>query len=118
MTKKELEERLIRYAVNIVKLTNYNSTNYSGIHLSKQIIRSSTSSPLNYGEAQSSESKRDFIHKLQLVLKELRETYVCLRIILKTDLNSNPEKVYESLNECNELISIFVKTVETLKKNK
>ena len=64
--KKELEERLIIYAVNIVKLTNYNSTNYAGIHLSKQIIRSSTSSPLNYGEAQAGESPRDFLHKTNL----------------------------------------------------
>ena len=116
MTKKELEERLIIYAVNIVKLTNYNSTNYAGIHLSKQIIRSSTSSPLNYGEAQSSESKRDFIHKMKIILKELRETHICLRITIKAKLFSEGLKLDVAVKEVNELISIFVSSIKTAQK--
>ena len=83
MNSKELESRLIDFAVEIIDLVKNNDDNYAGKHLSGQIIRSSTSAPLNYGEAQSAESRRDFIHKMQISLKELRETYVNLRIIEK-----------------------------------
>ena len=116
MDKKELENRLIDFSVLIIELTESNKKNYAGNHLTGQIIRSSTSAPLNYGEAQSAESKRDFIHKMQVVLKELRETYVNLRIISKAHLNSKVDKLNIALKENDELISIFVKSVETAKK--
>ena len=82
-------------------------------HLSGQIIRSGTSTALNYGEAQSAESKKDFIHKMQIVLKELRETYVCLRILQKAKLYTDEKLLHKAMNENNELISIFVKSVLT-----
>ena len=116
MNSKELENRLINFAVDIIDLVKNNEDNYAGKHLSGQIIRSSTSVPLNYGEAQSAESKRDFIHKMQISLKELRETYVNLRIIEKAKLNKSIEKLNELISESNELISIFIKSVETAKK--
>lgn len=116
MNSKELETRLINFAVEIIALVKSNEDNYAGKHLSGQIIRSSTSVPLNYGEAQSAESKRDFIHKMQISLKELRETYVNLRIIEKAKLNIKEDKLSVLIIENNELISIFVKSVETSKK--
>lgn len=62
------------------------------------------------------ESKKDFIHKIQIVIKELKETYVALKIIKKADLYSDLGLLEEALNETNQLISIFVKTVVTSKK--
>jgi len=115
MNSKDLENRLIEFAVNIINLVKSNEDSYAGKHLSGQIIRSSTSVPLNYGEAQSAESRKDFIHKMQISLKELRETYVNIRIIKKAKLNKNIDKLDILISENNELISIFVKSVETSK---
>ena len=115
MNSKDLENRLIEFAVNIINLVKSNEDSYAGKHLSGQIIRSSTSVPLNYGEAQSAESRKDFIHKMQISLKELRETYVNIRIIKKAKLNKNIDKLDKLISENNELISIFVKSVETSK---
>lgn len=75
MKKNELEDRLIDFASVVILFTEGMKNNYAGNHLSGQIIRSSTSPALNYGEAQSAESKKDFIHKMGICLKELRETY-------------------------------------------
>jgi four helix bundle protein len=113
MDSKELENRLIDFAVLIIDLAESNKKNYAGKHLSEQIIRSGTSSALNYGEAQSAESKRDFIHKMQVVLKELKETFVNLKIIYKVKLNPKIEKIQLAMKENNELISIFVKSIVT-----
>ena len=85
--------------------------------LSGQLVRSGTSVSLNYGEARGSESKKDFIHKMQVVLKELRESYICLKIIHKSRLFENENSILKALEENNELISIFVKSVETARKN-
>jgi len=117
MNKIELEERLVNFAVLIIEIANELSNTKAGNHLSGQIVRSGTSSALNYGEAQSGESRKDFIHKIKVVLKELRETYVCLKIIYKTNLYKSENKIQVALKENNELISIFVKSVETAQKN-
>jgi four helix bundle protein len=86
-------------------------------HLAGQLLRSGTSPALNYGEAQSGESRKDFILKIKIALKELRETNICLKIIYRTQLFKNENKIKIVLNENNELISIFVKSVETALKN-
>ena len=116
MKSKELEERLIDFAVKIIELADSNKKNYAGNHLSGQIIRSGTSAPLNYGEAQNAESKRDFLHKMQVVLKELSETQVCLKIIERAKLNSNLQLLKYALKENGELVAIFVTSVKTAKK--
>jgi four helix bundle protein len=113
MTKGELEERLIDFAVAIIKLAGSLPNTFAGKHLSGQIIRSGTSPALNYGEAQSAESRKDFIHKIKVILKELRETLIALKIIQRSKLNSDQEFLLELITENNELISIFVKSVET-----
>ena len=114
MTPDELEQRLIEFAVNIIEVSGNLKGSYAGVHLSKQIVRSGTSPALNYGEARGAESKRDFIHKIKIVLKELRETHVALRIIDKSGLvTKDKSKLDLSIRECNELISIFVATTKT-----
>lgn len=91
--------------------------NKAGTHLAGQLVRSGTSPALNYGEAQSGESRKDFIHKIKIVLKELRETFVCLKIIYRTNLHKSEDKILKALKENDELISIFVRSVETAQKN-
>ena len=117
MNKFNLEDRLVDFSVLIIEIVNQIPNTKAGNHLSGQIVRSGTSVSLNYGEAQSGESRRDFIHKIKVVLKELRETYVALKIIHKAKLFKNKTIIIEAKKESNELISIFVKSVETAQKN-
>ncbi len=112
----DLEERLVDFAVMVLDLSEKMPKTFAGNHLSKQIVRSGTAPALNYGEAQGAESRADFIHKMKIALKELRETYVCLKIIKKKKFLTIKD-VEATTNENNELISIFVKSINTAKKN-
>lgn len=119
MKKYDLEDRLIQFAVSVIMTCGKLDGNYASQHLSKQLIRSSTSAALNYGEAQSAESSRDFLHKMKICLKELRESLVNLKIQRGANLIKSLEKLDELLKENNELISIFVVSIRTSKnKNK
>ena len=113
----DLEDRLIDFAVQIIKVAEQLPKNYTGNHLGKQIIRSGTAPALNYGEAQGAESRKDFIHKMKISLKELRETFINLKIIKKSGLILDHKTFAEALKESNELISIFVKSVKTAEKS-
>lgn len=115
--KFNLEERLIDFAVLIIEISESLSNTRAGNHISGQIVRSGTALALNYGEAQSAESRNDFIHKLKVLLKELRETLVALKIIKKGSLTKKTDLLDKGTIECNELISIFVKSIETARKN-
>jgi len=117
MEKIDLENRLIDFSVLIIDIVNEIPKTFAGTNLAGQLVRSGTSPALNYGEAQGGESRKDFIHKLKIVVKELRETYICLKIIHKAKLYKNEEKILKATKECNELISIFVKSIETAKQN-
>ena len=117
MNKQELENRLIDFAAAIIIAAGKFKENYAGNHLGGQIIRSGTSPALNYGEAQSAESTKDFIHKMGICLKELRETFVCLRIVEKANLSSDLNNLSMAKTEVNELISIFVTSIKTAKTN-
>jgi len=117
MRKFDLEERLINFAVQVVEITESMPKSYAGNHLSNQLLRSGTSPALNYGEAQSGESRKDFIHKIKIVLKELRESHVCMKIIQRSKLFKSEDILTNTMTECNELISIFVKSIETAQKN-
>jgi four helix bundle protein len=117
MNKFDLEERLIDFAVLIVEICENMKDTKSSNHLSGQLIRSGNAPALNYGEAQSGESRKDFIHKIKIVLKELRESFVCLKIISKSKLCKKEDLMKLALIENNELISIFVKSAETAQKN-
>jgi four helix bundle protein len=115
--KYDLEERLIDFGILIIQITESLFNTRAGNHIAGQLVRSGTSPALHYGEAQSAESRTDFIHKLKILLKELRETKTALRIIKKTPLTGKMEKVEKALIESDELISIFMKSVVTAKKN-
>lgn len=115
--KYDPEDRLIDFAVLIIKIAERIGNTVTGKHLGENLVRSGTSPALNYGEAQSAESRRDFIHKMKVCLKELRETRVGLKIIDRLSFNNIESLLKESLPESNELISIFVKSTETAKKN-
>jgi four helix bundle protein len=117
-TKKfDLEERLIDYSVLITGIVETMPNTRAGNHFAGQLIRSGTSPALNYAEAQSGESRKDFIHKLKIVLKELRETIVCLKIINRTNLIKSKEPLQKAINESNEFVSIFVKSLDTAQFN-
>ena len=115
--KFNLEDRLIEFAGIIIKITENLYTTRAGNHIAGQLVRSGTSPALLYGEAQSAESRNDFIHKLKIILKELRETLIALKIIKNVPLTKNFDLVDKAKIECNELIAISVKSIETARKN-
>ena len=115
--KFDLEDRLVAFSVLMLKVADALPKTYAGQHLSGQLTRSGTSPALNYGEAQSGESRRDFIHKVKICLKELRECCVCLKIIDRAELLKDHELVKEGMAECNELTAIFVASVRTAEAN-
>ena len=113
----DLEERLIDFAVMIIQLAEALPKTKTGNHIAGQIIRCATSPASNYGEAQAAESRNDFIHKMKISLKELRETKVWLQMILKANLIKSSIKIDQLIDESNQLISIFVASVKTAKQN-
>lgn len=114
MKKFDLHERLIDFAVQIINVTDNVKVTKAGSHLSGQLVHSGTAPSLNYSEAQSAESRNDFIHKMSIVLKELRETLSNLKIIFRAKLYLGQEfDVTSTIKENDELIAIFVKSIET-----
>lgn len=89
---------------------------FASVHLQKQLIRSSTSAALNYGEAQSAESKIDFVHKMKICLKELRESQVNMEIMEEADLVNKTTDFKGVQKECNELVAIFTTSIKTSNK--
>jgi four helix bundle protein len=113
MNSQEMEDRLIKFAALVIEICESLPNSTAGKILSGQLTKSSTSSALNYGEARGAELKKDFIHKIGIVLKELRETLIGLKIIELTNLSSKIQKVKVALIENNELVSIFVQSKKT-----
>lgn len=113
----DLEERLIDYAVLTSDIAERLPKSESAKYHTSQLIRSGTSPALVYGEAQSAESRKDFIHKIKILLKELRETRINLKIIAKKRLLPDSDNLNAALKESDELIRIFVKSTETARKN-
>ena len=117
MKKKfDLQDRLIDFAVRIIKLSEQLPESKTSKNISNQILRSGTSPAANYAEAQSAESKKDFVHKLKISLKELRETEVWIKIIIKSNL-IKLSLLEDLVKENDELISILFKSIDTAKKN-
>jgi four helix bundle protein len=108
----ELEARLIDFASRVMDLAEGLPQTFSGRHIASQIIRSATSPALNYGEVQGAESREDFVHKMKICQKELRETFVCLKLIEKRKWFAEG-KLTSLINENNELIAIFVASSKT-----
>ncbi len=116
--KFDINDRLINLAVSIIKVCESVNNSKASAHLVGQLLRSGKSPSLNYGEAQSAESRSDFIHKLKISLKELRESYNSLQIIQRAGLGPNNNLIEITSKECNELIAILVKSIETAQRNK
>jgi four helix bundle protein len=117
--REQLAERFLEFAVAIYKLENPLCKTYSGRHIYGQLFRAGTSVGANYEEASAAESKADFIHKMQISLKELREAYWWLRFIKKAQIipETDPVLIF-LLSENKELLNIIGKAVATSKKNK
>jgi len=113
----DLQDRLIDYSVRIIKLAGALPDTKAGKHVSGQILRSGTSPAPNYGEAQSAESRADFVHKLKVSLKELRETEIWLKVITNAEMIDPTSQLVPLLQETDELIAILFSSVETAKKN-
>ena len=117
MPNTDLQERLIDYAVRIIRLSVALPETLAGKHIAGQILRSGTSAAPNYAEAVSSESRKDFIHKLQIALKELRETDVWLKVIQRAEILKAASSLLPLQNETNELIAILIASVHTARRN-
>lgn len=117
MNPQDLENRVIDFAVLIVSITEKMPNSYAGKYYAQQLLRSGSSPALNYGEVRAAESKKDFIHKMNIVLKKLRESNNCLKIITRTGLHRSSESVEKAQSECRELMAIFIASVNTAKKN-
>ena len=112
--KYDLSERFLQFAVDGIKLFGQINKSYAEIHIARQLTRSVTSCGADYEEACSAESKADFVHKLQIVLKELRETQYWLKLLCRAQLGEKI-KLESFLCECNELSKIIGKSVITSK---
>jgi four helix bundle protein len=113
---EDLEDRLLVFAARIGKVVDALPDTRLGRHIAGQLVRSGTSPAPNYSEACAAESKRDFIHKLGIALKELRESRTWIKLILKSELL--PEsRMSELLDEANQLCNIIGKSVVTAKTN-
>lgn len=115
--RKEIEEKLIALSVGVNTFILNLPKSTLNLNLGEQIARSSTSAALNYGEAQGAESKKDFIHKTSVVLKELRETSIGLRIFSQAGITSTKVDLEDLIDKCGQLTAIFQKTVSTARKN-
>ena len=110
----KLEDRLINFAVRIIRLSARLPRTAAGKHIAGQILRSGTSPAPNYGEARGAESSADFIHKIRVVLKELNETSIWLRIIERSQML--PSKLLVDLiQENGELCKIFTSSLKTFR---
>ena len=115
--KGKLTSRLILFAVGVIKLGKELKKSYEGRHIYGQLFRSSSSVGANYEESHSAQSAKDFIHKREVCLKELRESLFWLKLIKKAGFIEDEATNIESLHkECYELINIVAKSVVTMKK--
>lgn len=115
-TKFDLEERLLEYAAGIVRFTDAMNHSPAGAHVAGQLLRSGTAALPNHGEAQAAESAADFIDKMSLCLKELRESRRRLRLAQRVPLVKLPSSVAPWLSETGELFRIFHASIATAKR--
>jgi len=117
--RKEIEDRLVNFAGAVIQMRKLIEPGEVSDNLFGQLTRSAASAALNYGEAQGAESRKDFAHKIGIVLKEIRESHNNLKIIASSGLyRGDKMEMDKTLDECNQLVAIFHKTALTLKNNK
>ena len=111
-----LEERLLEYAADVIRLCEALPASQSGRHVSGQLLRSGTAPMAHHGEAQAAESRKDFIHKMKVAHKELRESIRWIRLIERVPLSDDLTKVRVLKQETDELIRIFHSSIRTAKR--
>lgn len=114
--KFDLEDRLVDFACMCLDVCELLPNTKAGQNLQYQLSKGGTATALIYGEAQVAESRADFVHKMKMVLKEIRESGVNLKIIKRKPIVVH-EKVESAFNEANQLMAIFLKSIETAKGN-
>ena len=117
MTSEELIDRLINFAARVGKVVDALPDTRMGRHIGSQLVRSGTSPAPNYEEACAAESRADFVHKLSISLKELRESRCWIRLIIKTEMLPQ-HRMGELFDECNQLCNIIARSIVTAKKRK
>jgi four helix bundle protein len=113
----DLEERLLRFTERLVDVVEALPAKRVSNHIARQLTRCGTAPLANYSEAQSAESRADFVHKLEVALKELREVRVWLLLVQRKAMAGPAEAMDPLLGECNELISILFASIRTAQKN-
>lgn len=117
--KYDLEDRFVNYTCIMIDIVESLPNTRAGNYMAGQLIKSCHSPTFNYGEAQAAESRNDFIHKMGIILKELKECRTALKIIRRKEMIKSIEKLDEVFKETEELISIIGKSISTAKnKNK
>jgi len=116
--KYDIEDRLLEYSANIVSIAEGLPKTRTGNHVAGQLLRSGTSPYANHGEAQAAESSKDFIHKMRICLKELRESKRWLKLIQRIPLIKPADRMNEIIGETEELIKIFATSIRTAERNR
>lgn len=114
----DLEPRLLEFAAVIIDVSEKLPATRAGSHIAGQLLRAGTSPYGNHGEAQTPESMDDFIHKMKICLKELRETRRWLRLIERKAWLDSDSQLLFLLRECEELVRIFNASIQTAERNK
>ncbi len=120
MTQKtyDLEDRFVDYTCRMIDVVEALPNTRAGNYIAGQLIRSCHSPTFNYGEAQGAESRNDFIHKMGVILKELKECRTALKIVIKKQMINPINKLTPIFKETEELIAIIGKSISTAEKNK
>ena len=113
----DLENRLIEFAARVIEVVEAMPGTKAGNYIAGQFVRCGLAPALIYGEAQSAESRDDFIHKMKIVLKELKESRMCLKLIMRKQMIKPVSRLENLITECEELIKIISKSIDTAKKN-
>ncbi len=109
----DLEGRSLAYATEVIRIVDRMPNTRAAAHVGGQLLRSGTAALPNHGEAQAAESPADFVHKLKLCLKELRESHRWLKLICRAGLVKDPADVRAAIVETDELVRIFVASIST-----
>jgi four helix bundle protein len=112
----DLEDRLLEFSARVIRLIDALPNTRAANHLAGQVLRCGTSPYGNHGEVEAAESRKDFVHKLKVCLKELKETRRWLRLACKSSMLPAP-KMAVILSETEELIRIFFSSIRTAEKN-
>lgn len=118
LTKFNLEERLLEFAARIIRVSESMKRSRAGNHIADQLLRSGTSPFGHHGEAEGAESRDDFIHKIKVCYKELRESRRWLRLVQRAELITRPNLLDGLLNEADELVRIFASSIRTAQRNR